>query len=346
MTRCVVVTTIMPPSQDVLDHCRRGLHDGTEIVVVADRKTPVREYESLTSEFSNLHVLSIDRQHDLFPQLSAAIPFNHYARKNLGYAFAITRGFPAIFDTDDDNRTTTEWQQVEPGVTRLRVRQRDTSSGLAFYNVYGLYTKTHLWPRGYPLECVRDSGNNCEVVEDDAPDGDVALWQGLVDGDPDVDAIARLTSPAAACDVRFDPSPRRVVLESGVLCPLNSQNVWWVSPSVFALMYLPATANFRVCDILRGYVAQQCLWQRGARAGFTQPTALQVRNVHDLLADFASELPLYLHASRMNLILRETSRHFTGTAEDLLLAYHALAVKEFVQPREVQILEAWLALVG
>jgi hypothetical protein len=195
------------------------------------------------------------------------------------------------------------------------------------------------------LEHVADADYRCEVVEGTAQ-REVAVWQGLVDGDPDVDAIARLTSPVAAGDFRFDSTPRRVVLDGGVLCPLNSQNTWWIDPSAFALMFLPGTATFRVCDILRGYVAQHALWRRGAHAGFVQPTALQARNPHDLLADFASELPLYLHAARMNVVLGEATRRFTAGADDLLIAYGALAAEQFVDPREVQIVEAWLASIA
>jgi hypothetical protein len=346
MSRCVVITTILRPSDQVIAHCRRGLDDGTEVIVVADRKTPVAEYKSLESEFSNLHVLSIDQQHDLFSRLSAAVPFNHYARKNVGYAFAISRGHTAIFDTDDDNVTQTGWQDIPSGTQRLKVRRRDGApDAVAFFNVYGLYTSAHLWPRGFPLEQVRISDSGCEVVE---PSGEenVAVWQGLVDGDPDVDAIARLTSPHAASDFRFDPAQRRVVLDRGVLCPLNSQNTWWVDPSAFLLMFLPGTTTFRACDILRGYVAQHTLWRRGAHAGFVQATAFQVRNPHDLLADFASELPLYLDATKINMVLHAAARRFTGAADDLVAAYDALAEANLADPRERDIAEAWLTSIG
>ena len=346
MSRCVVITTILRPSVQVIDHCRRGLDDGTEVIIVADRRTPVTEYESLASDFSNLQVLSIDRQHDLFPRLAAALPFNHYARKNVGYAFAISRGHGAIFDTDDDNVSTSEWQSVSPGTQRLHVRRRENAPGaVAFFNVYSLYTSSHLWPRGFPLEQVRATDSGCKVGETSA-DHYVAVWQGLVDGDPDVDAIARLTSPQADGDFRFDPALRRVVLERGVLCPLNSQNTWWVDPSAFSLLFLPGTTTFRVCDILRGYVAQHALWWRGAHAGFVHPTAFQARNPHDLLADFASELPLYLHATKMNHVLNDAARRYTGGADDLVTAYDALAEANLADPRERDIAEAWLSSIG
>ena len=354
MSRCIVITTILRPSQQLVEHCRRGLDNSTDVVVVADRKTPVRDYEALAAEFSNLHVLSLDRQHDLFPRLSSALPFNHYARKNLGYAYAITRGHEAIFDTDDDNASTSEWQHPSDGerVRTVRVRggrlkPAPTTTEAAptplFFNVYSLYTSARLWPRGFPLDHLR-TPEGVDVVDGDVA-GRVAVWQGLVDGDPDVDAIARLTGFDGGERFRFDVTPMRVVLDRGVLCPINSQNTWWTDRSSFDLLFLPGTVPFRVCDILRGYVAQQALWSRGARAGFVHATALQARNPHDLMADFASEMPLYLHAAKMNHVLHDASRHFVGGPEDLARAYDALAKADLIDPREAAIADAWLAVV-
>lgn len=344
MSRCIVITTVLPPSPQVIEHCRRGLSDGTPVVVVADRKTPLRDYESLAAEFPNLQLLSLERQHDLFPHLSSALPLDHYARKNVGYAYAIRHGCDAIFDTDDDNVPIAEWQHPQSGERCMRVAARGDAT-TTFFNVYGLYTSRPLWPRGFPLDRLRGGGGNCEVVEGDA-DARVAVWQGLVNGDPDVDAVARLTSQDGGDQFRFDDRAMRVVLERGVLCPINSQNTWWVDRSAFDLLFLPATTTFRTCDILRGYVAQQALWARGARAGFSHATALQARNPHDLMADFASELPLYLHAGKMNQVLSDAARRYTGEPADLVAAYEALAKADLVNPRETAIAEAWLAAIS
>jgi hypothetical protein len=344
MNRCVVITTILPPSPQVVDHCRRGIQDDTPVIIVADRKTPLAGYASLAAEFSNLDVLSLERQHDLFPHLSSALPLNHYARKNIGYAYAIRRGCDAIFDTDDDNASTSEWQHPPAGERRMRVRPRG-SARAAFFNVYTLYTSEPLWPRGFPLDRLRGRDVECDVSEGGV-DERVGVWQGLVDGDPDVDAIARLTCRDGGDNFRFDDRSMRVVLDRGVLCPINSQNTWWVDRSAFDLLFLPATTTFRTCDILRGYVAQHALWARGARAGFSHATAVQARNPHNLMTDFASELPLYLHAATMNDVLYDASRRYTGGPTDLVAAYDALAKAGLVDAREAAIAEAWLASIS
>ena len=120
-----------------------------------------------------------------------------------------------------------------------------------------------------------------------------AVWcpiqQGLVDGDPDVDAIYRLVLDLP---FQFTAGPS-VALGPGAWCPFNSQNTsWW--PEAYPLMYLPAYCSFRMTDIWRSFVAQRIAWENGWSVLFHEATVRQRRNPHDLLRDFRDEVPGYL----------------------------------------------------
>lgn len=67
------------------------------MVVVADRKTPNNW------SYPNVHFLSVDKQ-ATFGSFAKLLPFNSYARKTLGYLYAIQNGALWIYDTDDDNK--------------------------------------------------------------------------------------------------------------------------------------------------------------------------------------------------------------------------------------------------
>ncbi|MBL0715524.1 MAG: DUF288 domain-containing protein, partial [Desulfosarcina sp.] len=163
------------------------------------------------------------------------------------------------------------------------------------------------------------------------------VWQALADDDPDVDAIYRLTTNAPC---RFD---RRapVVLAAGTLSPFNSQNTAFIR-DLLALMYLPAHVNFRVTDILRSYVAQPIMWAAGYRLGFTGPTVRQVRNEHDFMDDFRSELPLYLEAEAMIAGIRAAVRSGDSVSDNLHHVYRQLAGQGVVGEEEIALVEAWL----
>ena len=51
----------------------------------------------------NCIYLDLENRKYFISRLSKLIPLNHYARKNLGYLYAIKKGFEIIYETDDDN---------------------------------------------------------------------------------------------------------------------------------------------------------------------------------------------------------------------------------------------------
>ena len=94
-TKCVVITTINPPTATILKHIQNRSYD---VIIVGDNKTPSEQYRKLECIY-----LDVPSQNRLFHELSSLLPFNHYCRKNLGYLYAIKKGYKIIYETDDDN---------------------------------------------------------------------------------------------------------------------------------------------------------------------------------------------------------------------------------------------------
>jgi hypothetical protein len=165
----------------------------------------------------------------------------------------------------------------------------------------------------------------------------VGVWQGLADGDPDVDAIYRLTDNRPCYFRERDP----LVLGRGTFAPFNSQNTLFFQ-ELFPLLYLPAHVTFRFTDILRGLVAQPIMWEAGYQLGFTSATVVQERNPHDYLKDFESEIPCYLLAQKVVDVVSASVRKSVGISDNLFNAYEALLKKDIVRAEELGVLTAWL----
>lgn len=282
----VVITSIHEPSQ-AIERFREW--NGWEVVVVGDRKTPAGLWH-----LYGVTYLGLDRQANLFQDFAAAIPENTYTRKMLGYAYAIRHGAEYILDSDDDN---VPYPVAVDDVDRIilaedwtrgdRVRTRS-----GWFNPYPDLGARGLWPRGFPLDLIHDFG-----VKPEPGTGDEAwaVVQFMADADPDVDAIGRMMHPAGAyfdlCDAQ-----RLVMPDRGVFAPLNSQATLWTAES-FPLLFLPQGVSDRVTDILRGYIAQACLWRMGYVAAFAGAIVKQDRNPHDLAEDMRQEIPLYVNAA-------------------------------------------------
>lgn len=319
MTIGIVITSIFAPTEAVR---RYAALPGYQLIVAGDRKTP--------SSWScgNAVFLPVERQQAIGPELHELMPFNHYCRKMFGYLHAIRNGAQLIIDTDDDNIPKAEF-----GFPPLEGSFALVPKHKGHINIYAYFTQQKIWPRGLPLRCIA-SGAAAQLQE--APSR-IGIWQGLADEDPDVDAIYRLTDNTPCW---FDARPP-VVLGEGTLAPLNSQNTL-VRRELFPLLYLPTHVTFRFTDILRGWVAQPILWAHGYRAGYTQATVVQKRNPHDHFKDFLSEIPMYQHSEEVPDIVGAAIRASRPVADNLHEAYVALERRRIVEPRELEVLEAWL----
>jgi hypothetical protein len=127
-------------------------------------------------------------------------------------------------------------------------------------------------------------------------------------------------------------------------CPFNSQNTsWW--PQAYPLLYLPAHCSFRMTDIWRSFVAQRIAWANDWGILFHEPTVWQDRNEHNLMRDFADEVPGYLHNREMGAALAalELKPGVEHLGDNLRSCYETLVRRGWVGEAELPLLEAWLA---
>lgn len=319
----IVITTIFPPTEAARKFSQLP---GWHLVVAGDRKTPA-DWSVPGCTF-----LSAADQEASGYHIAAQLPWNHYCRKMIGYVHAIKAGAGVIVDTDDDNVPKHDWS-----FPKFDGEFATSDEGLGFVNVYKLYTDMHIWPRGFPLQLITSTQALLDRTKLRQAQARIGIWQGLADGDPDVDAIYRLTDNTPC---NFNDGPP-VVLGSGTICPFNSQNTAY-RRELFPLLYMPAHVTFRFTDILRGLVAQPILWAAGFRLGFTRATVVQERNPHDYLKDFHSEIPCYLHAIPVIEAVKSAIDAASGISDNLHRAYRELVRVGIVPEKELPLLEAWL----
>jgi len=321
--RSLVVTTINPPSQAVREYA--DLNDW-DVLIVGDKKTPVGwEYPDVTYFGPND---ARSRRH----RIHSSLPWNHYGRKMLGYLEAMARGATTIAESDDDNVPYRGWGFPDFGGTYAT-----TAADLGYVNIYSLFSDQAIWPRGLPLRKVLDPASKIDrgvLIDREVR---VGVWQGLADGDPDVDAIYRLVS-GRECTFQ---SRLPVTLASGTFSPFNSQNTAF-HEDVFPLLFLPAFVNFRYTDILRGVVAQPILHAAGLQLGVCCATVFQERNDHDFMKDFESEVPMYLTVERAQAEVCQAVASGRAVEDNLHAAYAALRHINVVADDEVRLLDAWL----
>ncbi|MDQ6623246.1 MAG: STELLO glycosyltransferase family protein [Verrucomicrobiota bacterium] len=326
MKKALVVTSISAPNKALRALAAGAAQAGFDFIVVGDMKSPA----NFNLEGCNFH--SVLRQRESSLAYAALCPPNHYARKNIGYLLAILGGAELIVETDDDNIPRPEfWRDRE---MRAKVAHL---CGAGWTNVYRYFSDAAIWPRGLPLHGIHDNlpaFESVAVAEVESP-----IQQGLAEGNPDVDAIYRLVVRSSQTFRR----DRRIALGHGSWCPFNSQNTaWW--PPAYALLYLSAGSSFRMTDIWRSFVAQKIAWANGWSVLFHEANVFQERNQHDLMRDFADEVPGYLHNREIGRALEalNLSPGLDAIPDNLRQCYGALVENSWLAPAELPLLEAWL----
>ncbi|MBE8232816.1 MAG: DUF288 domain-containing protein [Endozoicomonadaceae bacterium] len=323
----LVITSITPPSlpslQNIVKQC---IQHHRPLIIIGDELSP-NDFQLEGCDY-----YSLEQQQNLALSYPKSCPTCSYSRKNIGYLIACIKGSTVIIETDDDNIP-------DPGFWKLRKRQviAPLIQKQDWVNIYQYFTEHTIWPRGLPLHKVQDQDPllaNSSITKLDSP-----IQQGLVNDDPDVDAIYRLTSQLP---IGFNENIT-IGLGKNTWCPFNSQNTWWWKDA-FPLMYLPSTCKMRLTDIWRSLVAQRVAWEYGWRLCFYSPTAHQVRNDHDLRNDLNQELDGLFYNDQIRIALESLSlsNDLLDITNNVYACYQQLVEMGLLESFELELLSIWL----
>lgn len=322
----LVITSISAPNPELREIANQCRTRGYSFYLIGDVPSPP-DFSVEGCEF-----YSLERQRTTGLKIAELLPTRHYSRKNIGYLLAIRTRPSLLLETDDDNMPLPEFWNLRKRKQRVR---RLSETG--WTNVYTYFTEANIWPRGLPLDAVRAQLPEFDTLPE--TELDCPIQQGLADEDPDVDAIYRLLLPLPI-NFRRD---RRVAMATGAWCPFNSQNTAWF-PNAYPLLYLPSYCSIRMTDIWRSFVAQRIAWENGWSVLFKGPDVYQERNKHNLMQDFADEVPGYLNNRTIGSRLAELKLQAgsENIGENLIRCYEEMVHLELIPSKEMALVRAWM----
>jgi STELLO glycosyltransferases len=326
-------------------------------VIVLDRKTPhpyparaSKRVIVLTAQIQEkLAASQLSRKKGSILEFVQHIPWNHFGRKVLGYAYVVMQSHSqSIWDFDDDNIVVAHKAPTAPPRSKLWQIQPISSHECSAFNPYPMMgcTTEPCWPRGLPLPLIKRK--DCSVAKHVRPDAgtEPAIIQSLANHDPDVDAIYRLTQPlpfnfAQVTDLPV--SQTGMLLPAGTYAPFNAQATLWLQKSFWGLM-LPITVHGRVSDIWRSYIVQRLLFDTKYRLAFVPALVTQDRNAHNYLGDLKAEDDLYQRSGALLTFLASWTPSKQATSlparfEELIIA---LFERGYVEQLDVTTFQLWL----
>lgn len=387
-----VVTTIFSPQEAF--HKVVGLSAKWCLVIVGDEITPDDEYEQFADDHEDVFYLSASYQkkHLGSNEFMSKMPYKSFARKNIGYLFAVHHGAKVLFDFDDDNILTPvllntdlappffwmdqvsrdvidEWSESSMLLQFLDAVNMSKDQRLSFNPFkYMNPSVAKSWPRGFPLDDLQEDfeAEPRKVLVGDLPYKNIGVIQALCDGNPDTDAIFRLTRHKATdftfrrtasslplmvpfseyqCFVSDSFCPKQNLMlrlnlfHKGHYTPYNAQATTHLYNSFWGL-YLPISVPGRVTDIWRSYIVQRLMKDVGLYLVYSQPIVQHKRSPHDYLADFTAEMDLYHKTAKLiNHLDRWSSikANFSDRVIDLwveLFEHDYLGMEDVIAVRE------------
>lgn len=193
-----------------------------------------------------------------------------------------------VFDFDDDNYVMLDLDGVPMDVWPFKDgKQMKLSSvdvvmqGAKVFNHHPAMGAPDSWPRGLPLDLIRDKHTQGNIAfQKDfyaTKSQEIGVVQHVVDSNPDIDAIHRLTKPLPNFLVDRGMSllvPVHAYSPYNAQATIHTKNAFWA-------MLLPSTVLGRVSDIWRSYFAQCIFADTGLRLVFSHPKVVQERNEHN-----------------------------------------------------------------
>jgi len=321
--KCVIITTINKPTEAIFRHINNDEYD---VIIVGDNKTP-DDYKNLDCIY-----LDIPSQKKLFPELSELLPYNHYCRKNLGYLYAIKKGYKIIYETDDDNNPYDDFDNI----LQYDNIQMITEQNSSWINIFKYFTNNaHIWPRGFPLSLLKNKPTYLIQDTDKTP----SIINGLVENDPDVDALFRIICNHQD-SIIWDKN-KCVLINNANICVFNTQNTFWLNPELFICLLIPCSVSFRYCDILRGIINNIILKKTNNYMMYSSPNVIQNRNEHNLISDFKSECEMYIHNENILNFIENNIGDTNSVKELLCLIYNNLLVNNIITHKDIDILNKW-----
>lgn len=302
MKKYIITTTINQPTEATIKFCEIADKKDFTFVIIGDTKTPHDSYKNLVDTYNNVVYLPPVEQDILYPDLSEIIGWKTIQRRNIGFVYAYQNGADVVATVDDDNIPYDSWGDNILLGQEVEVDEFENLS-CPYFDAISTTEHNDLWHRGFPIEHLQVK-NNIEYKGKVkmTPLVQAEFW----DGDPDIDAICRLSKKPIVKFKPFEPFTTKQ------LTPFNSQNTFLHRSVLKYYSVFPYTG--RMDDIWGSYVMQHHFPNSVI---FAKASVYQARNPQDLVKNLENEVIGY----RNTLQLLDNIKDYWGLLPDKTVEY-------------------------
>jgi hypothetical protein len=318
----IVSTSIHPNPPAYAEWAKQG-----ELIVAGDLNTPP-DLAGYVKDLGGTY-LSPDEQ-ERWP-FSDSIGWHTIQRRNAAIMEAYCRRYDYIVTVDDDNFPVhDDWVKRHAGHIRGEYPRGNPliAYGDGNWVDTGEFVEPRVRQRGTPLDAVFE--HRLEVTDKPPP---VVVSTAQVLGDPDCDAITRITKEPKVTHVVSD-----VIPAVWQYAAFNSQATLWRGDWAPLMACLPYA--WRYDDIFASVIAKRLMMVHQLSFYCGTPTVRQDRNEHNFADDLRGEI---YGMRRMRQFVAAISGAHVGRTASLPLAYQLLAdhLTKVINPGTYRFMCSW-----
>jgi hypothetical protein len=291
-------------------------------------------------DYSNkLVYISLREQMRLGYHISKYLSFNSYARKNIGYLYAIQHGAKEIFEIDEDI-VISDLKSSNFNISNHNIYYAKRNDS-RMINPYFHFGQRNIWPRGFRLSDIGHqhhnmfytlNGNNLLLKP--------LIYQGLINGAPDTDSIYLKTMPSFEFNFSITEP---FIYFPGNFIPINSKNTKYIY-DIFPFLALFSTISENFSDILRGYIVQYFAWRNNGCVAFHSSKNYRLRSNISQNYIFMEEKNLFYKLDKYLFILNTNinSNSKMNDVDNLYSIIESLINFGFLGEKDLKIYKAYI----
>ena len=264
-------------------------------------------------KFKNeLVYLSIKEQKYLGYNIIKYLNKNTLTRKNIGYLYAIQHGAKELYEIDEDiiiydlNHLTLDFKNIY-----ICYGLRNDSNMINPFEYFG---ETNIWPRGFRINDIGiNEDNKYYILNSSQLIIKPIIFQGLINGIPDVDSIFIQTRIKKNNLIHLNFSSKYPLLYfPGNYIPINSKNTRYLY-EIFPYLVFPISLNQKVSDIFRGYIMQYFAWNNNGAVIYYYTSIYKKNFQYENKKSFLEEKDLFYD---LDNLLAELNINFNSKKKD------------------------------
>ena len=334
----IIMTASNPPSKYIINLEREIKYN--KIVVIGNNKTIDSNWDIFANS-NKLIYLSKKDQKKLGYNILKFLNDDSYYRKNIGYLFAIQHGAKEIYEIDENLQFSSDSLSFVNVNNSYIIYGKENNNKMI--NPYTHFGEPNIWPRGFVYKDINKVIYNKTFYYSHYSKIKLKpmIYQGLINGIPDVDSIFILTNIKInkSLDIHFSNNYPLLYLP-GNYVPINSKNTKY-SYEIFPFLMLPITTNKFISDIIRGYILEAFAFRYNGLIVYHNNN---VYNKNYILNDsnIFEEKEILLYSNKILDIIKSNENKNYNSKKLLFKIINELISNKFLEKRELYIYKAFL----